>query len=767
MNDYNELTRELLNAASHKLLEDTEDYIFAVDEALIYRAASDSVARMAGIDSAAAIIGRSDYDIFPVELAEKYRADDLRVMETGEPLEGIVERLPDLDGKPRWTKTWKSPVYSKSGRLLGLFGLSRDVTRIRSLEKTEKMAQRYAQLISNMPGGVGIIHIEDGEFVLDFANEGWARAHHHRYVSTNELIGRHLIEDIFDDDRELVRHEYEEVLEQRKTQGRVIYRAPGDDGKLHWVSALFRFAYESNGIRYYYASYTGMDEQKSAEAALLDSQSALREAVENSDIQFFTCFPEEKRCELYAVNSRLSQLPMTWKDFPDDFLEYTMATAEDAEAYRDMLRQIDEGADEAGCTVRFCYKGVYNWEKIIVKAVRDERGKTVKVQGYSINVNEKIGDEERYKASQLKSSVLDGNIFETFTLNLTGNSVIDIRTKDPAMLEQEITEDVLRDAFSICPALRESSSETRSVLLRAALRIPDKDEREMFIRKCSGDGVKKMINDGRRTMRIRYRRYVGEQIRWVSSSLEILNDPQSDDLTAFFYTTDITGDVMDDMLSKQIMQLNYETVSYCDLQTGELIIKDTKYEDTRQVSGRKYQEAMEWLSEKMENSGEFLKKFRLENLQAQLEATRTVTLYYAKKEKRRDLPGSPTKQLKCDIFYLDDNQDMLVFLISDITEIIENERENKEKMAGALIAARQASEAKSNFLSRMSHEIRTPLNAIIGMDTIAAQAIGQSGEGGGLHDRRSAFPRGYLLLSLINDILDMSQDRERQDAAEK
>ena len=66
-----------------------------------------------------------------------------------------------------------------------------------------------------------------------------------------------------------------------------------------------------------------------------------------------------------------------------------------------------------------------------------------------------------------------------------------------------------------------------------------------------------------------------------------------------------------------------------------------------------------------------------------------------------------------------------------------------------------ASRAKSDFLSRMSHEIRTPMNAIIGMTGIAMQ---EKQEPDRVEDCLRKIDRSsQYLLSLINDILDMSK----------
>ncbi|MEG2175223.1 MAG: histidine kinase dimerization/phospho-acceptor domain-containing protein, partial [Oscillospiraceae bacterium] len=67
----------------------------------------------------------------------------------------------------------------------------------------------------------------------------------------------------------------------------------------------------------------------------------------------------------------------------------------------------------------------------------------------------------------------------------------------------------------------------------------------------------------------------------------------------------------------------------------------------------------------------------------------------------------------------------------------------------------QANAAKSEFLSRMSHEIRTPMNAIIGMSALAAGCIDDPKQVSEYISKVGISAR--FLLSLINDILDMSR----------
>lgn len=103
----------------------------------------------------------------------------------------------------------------------------------------------------------------------------------------------------------------------------------------------------------------------------------------------------------------------------------------------------------------------------------------------------------------------------------------------------------------------------------------------------------------------------------------------------------------------------------------------------------------------------------------------------------------------------DGNITDVLMTISDIDEIKHKELEVKEKLKEATEKANQANVAKTNFLRRMSHDIRTPLNGIVGMINLA-QRYGNDKEK--LYEcKEKVLTSLDYLLSLINDILDMSK----------
>ena len=97
----------------------------------------------------------------------------------------------------------------------------------------------------------------------------------------------------------------------------------------------------------------------------------------------------------------------------------------------------------------------------------------------------------------------------------------------------------------------------------------------------------------------------------------------------------------------------------------------------------------------------------------------------------------------------------MVIGFRSVDEEIRLEMEKKELLESALMQANRANKAKSVFLSNMSHDIRTPMNAIVGFTSLAISHIDQK-------ERVEEYLKkiatsGSHLLSLINDVLDMSR----------
>ncbi|MDD3988030.1 MAG: diguanylate cyclase [Candidatus Omnitrophica bacterium] len=89
------------------------------------------------------LIGKTDLDIWPVELAQSYREDDQEVIRTGK-CKCIEEPLSDKEGKIKWIETIKTPIYGDKRDIIGTVGIARDITDRKKYE--DRLKETKAEL---------------------------------------------------------------------------------------------------------------------------------------------------------------------------------------------------------------------------------------------------------------------------------------------------------------------------------------------------------------------------------------------------------------------------------------------------------------------------------------------------------------------------------------------------------------------------------------------------------------------------------------------
>ena len=119
--------RHLLNT----LLLNIPDSIYFKDPESRFMRLSDAMAEKFGMQSEEEVIGKTDADIFSEEHARAAREDEIRIIETGEPLVDRVEKETWHDREDTWAMSTKMPFRDESGKIIGTFGISRDVTELK------------------------------------------------------------------------------------------------------------------------------------------------------------------------------------------------------------------------------------------------------------------------------------------------------------------------------------------------------------------------------------------------------------------------------------------------------------------------------------------------------------------------------------------------------------------------------------------------------------------------------------------------------------
>ena len=116
----------------HSLVENLPQYIFRKDAAGRFTFANNRFCKELG-KTRREIIGKTDFDFFPADLANKYREDDIGIMESGESLDTVEEHVVS-EVEKSWVHVVKTPIRDETGRCTGVQGIFWDVTQQRETE---------------------------------------------------------------------------------------------------------------------------------------------------------------------------------------------------------------------------------------------------------------------------------------------------------------------------------------------------------------------------------------------------------------------------------------------------------------------------------------------------------------------------------------------------------------------------------------------------------------------------------------------------------
>ena len=128
------------------LIDNLPDHIFIKDRDGRFMTVNSTLVFSLGKQSESELLGLSDRDIFELEMAKRFEIDDQRVIKTGVMLFNREEELATTDGFRRTILTTKVPLRSKTGDIIGLVGICRDITERKLAEEELQRAKEAAEV---------------------------------------------------------------------------------------------------------------------------------------------------------------------------------------------------------------------------------------------------------------------------------------------------------------------------------------------------------------------------------------------------------------------------------------------------------------------------------------------------------------------------------------------------------------------------------------------------------------------------------------------
>ncbi len=143
-----EVERFMLRAIINQLPE----LIYAKDTTGRFLAANDAVARDIGVERSEDLIGKTDFDLFPPDVAQGFHDIEQKVIASGTPMIDMEVNRTDEAGALKWLRTTKLPMRDDHGEIIGLIGVARDITeRKRAEQAWEAERALFRAMIDQVP----------------------------------------------------------------------------------------------------------------------------------------------------------------------------------------------------------------------------------------------------------------------------------------------------------------------------------------------------------------------------------------------------------------------------------------------------------------------------------------------------------------------------------------------------------------------------------------------------------------------------------------
>lgn len=217
------------------------------------------------------VVGLTDLDVWPQDLAELYRADDLAVLASRQ--DKAVEEPVETDGQRHWIETYKKPVINSDGVVLGTVGFARDITARKETEQALEMSeQRWQLAVTGSKDGIWDWDIPSGKvFFSDRWKEMLGYGPEELAGAYEEWAGMVHPDDLSRVEAEIWRHMNKET-DFFQSEFRMRHKTDGEK----WILSRGRALFDPAGkVIRMTGSHTDITERRYADEALRDRNEQL------------------------------------------------------------------------------------------------------------------------------------------------------------------------------------------------------------------------------------------------------------------------------------------------------------------------------------------------------------------------------------------------------------------------------------------------------------------------------------------------------------
>lgn len=647
---------------------------------------------------------------------------------------------------------FQGDALREKGRIVRVIGTLRDISQSKENDDRRAYLQEICNFVCNKDYQLlATIDLQSGHYHCAFLPEGgpYSRAPRDGYFQDESdlFVGN----SVYEEDKAMALEAFrlENILAHLDAGEReysIYYRVIEHDGSVRWKSLVF--------------SYFGSDTSTLLAAArdiqaIQDTKLKERIANQTLEVALERIYDKvmylnlsQKRIEFIRSRGTYDYLKnpeemefetdVLPKVHPADRQELFEKTSRDA-----LLEMFAKGESSVYVESRRIAKdGEYHWTAVNVVRMEDSEDGNIMAMLLISTIDErKLMEQEREEFAAGVATLFE----ESVTVNATKGTYILRRLQDSwdDFSEQGVYESDFED---YCEG-----------------KVHPED-RGAFRQVFSLDAIRVQLKEGIGKVRREFRFLTGEGYRWMEMIAVPVQNTINEDGKAILIYRDIHAlkiaqeeqKTANRRFSVAVSSL-YDVIFEGDLATGKMYIWQNDGDILKKVPASftldQYFEKMEWETIHPDYRADYRKAFRAAALVRAFENGQHEV--YLEAPRRMEDGSYRWYSMQAQFVMRDAGGFRVMLYLKDLDDVKKEEESKRNALMDALAIAKEANNAKTDFLSRMSHDIRTPMNAIIGMTHLAKVDVTDTAkveECLGQIDVSAKF-----LLSLINDILDMSK----------
>lgn len=625
------------------------------------------------------------------------------------------------------------PVYVK---------YMKDVTEeVQTRREKERLDIYFRSIVEQFPGGISMmVYGTDGTLKPEFISHGFAAMTQRTVEEARLLYEEDAFAGIHPDD---VRENWDKLqhfLKNGKAPCELVTRMKRKDGSYFWVSSILSMLPSTDNVSRIYIVYTDI-------TAMMEEKEQLRRRYEEQLLQHYH---KPGANELILGHCNISRNKIVEiRDSTDSMLLKRFGIHRNL-FFQGLSGLIIKDEDRKAFLDSFL-------NEPMLMAFADHKTEQV------MNCFIRLPEEAYGRYVQFKVNLLMGPDGEDVIGILTVTDITEQTISERIFHHLSVTShdyvidvDLLHDSYAVL-TFKEGAAcvpEPHGCLSERVAYMTDtmvlKKDSKQYAHALEAEQIRRSLKEG--PYRFTYSVAVQGDIR-IKSMMVASIEPWLDRYC--ITCTDITDSVREQQGLLNMMAYTFELMGLLDFGNGsftmytrKMVLKNLPPEVLKD-----YEDVIELFTDSAiasEPAEDFKKQFQIDSILEHLEKEPSGYDFVVDYK-----TGGSICYKQFNMLWGDQNHSTVCVVRADVTDMIAAERSTKKELEKALALAKEANQAKSNFLSAMSHDIRTPMNAIIGMTTLASAHIDDLSRVKDCLKKISISSRH--LLSLVNDVLDMSR----------